>query len=283
MRGKTALPLTRSGEEFSTSGVPVGSGLAGEGGAGVTPGGSAGGSTNGDAVVGVAVWEATGPAVAAVADGHGSVRNEPRASVFMPFRQRATTRTRYVVEGSRPDSVVRAVSALCATVVGDQIPKRSSTPPSSTTRPGSETCHFTMAEKGRASTSTMSATGARVAFAPLDASAATAPRASMRRTADRRSMRSTSAPCSPPRVPRLREPHWVGIGARRSCVAPRWLFAGFELGVLDVSSRSTPAPAGSVAAVSTAILTTSEGAIELELFDDDAPRTVQNFTKLAPA
>jgi len=33
--------------------------------------------------------------------------------------------------------------------------------------------------------------------------------------------------------------------------------------------------------VSTAILTTSEGAIELELFDDDAPRTVQNFTKLA--
>ncbi|OFW53097.1 MAG: peptidylprolyl isomerase [Actinobacteria bacterium RBG_16_67_10] len=33
--------------------------------------------------------------------------------------------------------------------------------------------------------------------------------------------------------------------------------------------------------MSTAILTTSEGAIELELFDDDAPRTVQNFTKLA--
>jgi len=58
-------------------------------------------------------------------------------------------------------------------------------------------------------------------------------------------------------------------------------FAGFELALLDVSSRSTPAPAGSVAAVSTAILTTSEGAIELELFDDDAPRTVQNFTKLA--
>jgi cyclophilin family peptidyl-prolyl cis-trans isomerase len=33
--------------------------------------------------------------------------------------------------------------------------------------------------------------------------------------------------------------------------------------------------------VSTAIITTSEGAIELELFDDDAPRTVQNFAKLA--
>jgi len=28
-------------------------------------------------------------------------------------------------------------------------------------------------------------------------------------------------------------------------------------------------------------MTTSEGAIELELFDDDAPRTVENFTKLA--
>jgi peptidyl-prolyl cis-trans isomerase B (cyclophilin B) len=38
---------------------------------------------------------------------------------------------------------------------------------------------------------------------------------------------------------------------------------------------------GSVAAVSKAIMATSEGAIELELFDDDAPRTVQNFTKLA--
>ena len=28
-------------------------------------------------------------------------------------------------------------------------------------------------------------------------------------------------------------------------------------------------------------MTTSEGTIELELFDDDAPKTVQNFTKLA--
>ena len=39
--------------------------------------------------------------------------------------------------------------------------------------------------------------------------------------------------------------------------------------------------AGSVAAVSTAVMTTSEGTIELELFDDDAPKTVENFTKLA--
>jgi cyclophilin family peptidyl-prolyl cis-trans isomerase len=33
--------------------------------------------------------------------------------------------------------------------------------------------------------------------------------------------------------------------------------------------------------MSTAVMTTSEGAIELELFDDDAPNTVANFTKLA--
>ena len=34
-------------------------------------------------------------------------------------------------------------------------------------------------------------------------------------------------------------------------------------------------------AVSSAVMTTSEGTIELELFDDDAPKTVENFTKLA--
>jgi cyclophilin family peptidyl-prolyl cis-trans isomerase len=39
--------------------------------------------------------------------------------------------------------------------------------------------------------------------------------------------------------------------------------------------------AASVAAVSAAVMTTSEGRIELELFDGDAPKTVQNFTKLA--
>src|SRR5579871_5391908 len=33
--------------------------------------------------------------------------------------------------------------------------------------------------------------------------------------------------------------------------------------------------------MSTATLNTSEGAIELELFDDDAPKTVENFTTLA--
>jgi hypothetical protein len=40
----------------------------------------------------------------------------------MPLRQRVTTRKRYVVAGSSPASVVREVSAVCATVVGDQIP-----------------------------------------------------------------------------------------------------------------------------------------------------------------
>ena len=39
--------------------------------------------------------------------------------------------------------------------------------------------------------------------------------------------------------------------------------------------------AGSVAAMSTAVMATSEGTIELELFDTDAPKTVENFTKLA--
>jgi peptidyl-prolyl cis-trans isomerase B (cyclophilin B) len=40
------------------------------------------------------------------------------------------------------------------------------------------------------------------------------------------------------------------------------------------------APTASVVAVSNAVMTTSEGTIELELFDDDAPKTVENFTKL---
>jgi peptidyl-prolyl cis-trans isomerase B (cyclophilin B) len=33
--------------------------------------------------------------------------------------------------------------------------------------------------------------------------------------------------------------------------------------------------------MSTAVMQTSEGKIELELFDEDAPKTVDNFTKLA--
>jgi hypothetical protein len=122
MRGKIALPFTRRGEELSTMGVPGGSAPVVDGGAGVTPGGSAGGSTNGEAELEDALSAAAGTAVAAVADGHAAVRNVPRASPLIPFRQRATTRKRYVVAGSRPESVVRAVSASWATVVGDQMP-----------------------------------------------------------------------------------------------------------------------------------------------------------------
>ena len=43
-------------------------------------------------------------------------------SAFCPVRQRATTRNLYAVAGSRPASVVRAVSSVRATVDGDQIP-----------------------------------------------------------------------------------------------------------------------------------------------------------------
>ena len=126
MRGKTALPFTRSGDELSTVGVPGGSPPGDcDGGVGVTPGGSDGGSTNGEPLPppGVAaVSAAAGTALAAVEPGHASVRNDPRASAFIPLRQRATIRKRYVVAGSRPASVVRDVSAPCATVVGDQMP-----------------------------------------------------------------------------------------------------------------------------------------------------------------
>jgi hypothetical protein len=94
MRGKIALPFTRSGEELSTKGVPGGSEPVVDGGAGVTPGGSAGGSTNGEAKLGPAASAAEGTAVAAVDDGQGAVRKEPRASLLTPFRQRATTRNR---------------------------------------------------------------------------------------------------------------------------------------------------------------------------------------------
>jgi peptidyl-prolyl cis-trans isomerase B (cyclophilin B) len=41
------------------------------------------------------------------------------------------------------------------------------------------------------------------------------------------------------------------------------------------------AAAGRFADVSTAVMNTSAGTIEIELFDDDAPKTVANFTKLA--
>jgi hypothetical protein len=126
MRGKTAFPLTRSGDELVTCGVPAGSVLVLEGevvgAAGVTPGGRDGARTNGDPEAPEGAPAAAGTAVAAKELGQGSVRKTPLTSRVNPFRQRATTRKRYVVAGSRPASVVRAVCALRATVVGDQIP-----------------------------------------------------------------------------------------------------------------------------------------------------------------
>jgi cyclophilin family peptidyl-prolyl cis-trans isomerase len=54
-----------------------------------------------------------------------------------------------------------------------------------------------------------------------------------------------------------------------------------DLNLKDALFGLTKASAGSVADVSGAVMSTSEGTIELELFEDDAPQTVQNFTKLA--
>ena len=47
------------------------------------------------------------------------------------------------------------------------------------------------------------------------------------------------------------------------------------------STVASPTGAGSVAAVNRAVLHTSEGPVELELFSEDAPKTVESFTKLA--
>lgn len=127
MRGKTALPFTRSGAELSTTGVPAGMGLDGgvPGAVGATPGGAVGGGrTNGevappaDDVASAAVVDA----LAAADPGQGSVLNDPRASSIVPPGDRVATRNRYVVAGSRPPIVVRVVCAERANVVGDQIP-----------------------------------------------------------------------------------------------------------------------------------------------------------------
>src|SRR6188768_3627903 len=141
MRGKIAFPSTRRGEEFSIAGVLGDNGLevGGDGCVGfVPPGGVAGGSTKGDppeppsGPLEPPDCAAAGTAVAAVEPGQASVRKEPRASAFSPLRQRATTRNLYAVPGSSPASVVRAVTSVRATVDGDQIPYRSSTPTSRT-------------------------------------------------------------------------------------------------------------------------------------------------------
>ena len=244
MRGKTATPFTRIGAESSTVGVPGGRGLevGGDVGCvGVTPGGSEGGRTNGDPppsepVPPAPTWAEAGTAVAAVEPGQGSVRNEPRASAVMPFRQRATTRNLYDVFGSRPARVVRDVSSPRAAVVGDQIPKRSSTPTSRTTRAASGTRHFTTAENGCVSTETTSGAGVLVAFAPLDASAPNALSASRERAAQRRSMGGTSAGGRGARVPRTRDAPSARDTPRG--LTPQSSFAAVSVGAGCVSTTA---------------------------------------------
>ena len=48
-----------------------------------------------------------------------------------------------------------------------------------------------------------------------------------------------------------------------------------------ICSRDLGAGSASVPAMSTATMQTNHGTIELELFDEDAPKTVDNFKKLA--
>jgi peptidyl-prolyl cis-trans isomerase B (cyclophilin B) len=56
--------------------------------------------------------------------------------------------------------------------------------------------------------------------------------------------------------------------------------AGQPTGVRRIAAATLPALLASMP-MAGAVLNTSEGAVELELFPEDAPRTVENFTKLA--
>jgi hypothetical protein len=104
MRGNTACPLRRRGEESGTVGVPVGSAVGVEAGVvvggWVTPGGAVGVITNGlpkvvpEPVPAVARSAASGRADVDGACGQGSVRKCPFTSLVRPLRQRATTRKR---------------------------------------------------------------------------------------------------------------------------------------------------------------------------------------------
>jgi peptidyl-prolyl cis-trans isomerase B (cyclophilin B) len=51
--------------------------------------------------------------------------------------------------------------------------------------------------------------------------------------------------------------------------------------VAEPDATLDPPGAASVASVAGAVLNTSEGPVEVELFGDDAPHTVENFTNLA--
>src|SRR6267142_5791664 len=71
-----------------------------------------------------------------------------------------------------------------------------------------------------------------------------------------------------PCAPRMAQPNapWRHIGAMPSAIgSPSYL----------------PAYAGRVPGMSIATMQTNQGTIELELFDEDAPKTVENFKKLA--
>src|SRR5919108_5705293 len=121
MRGKTGTPLTCRGAEDSTFGVVWGSGLD-VGGADPPPGGVGGGRMKGESESPELFATAVGVTAAASEPGQGSVRKDPRESTRMPVRSRATSRKRYAVAGSRPESVVLSVRSPGTTVVGDQIP-----------------------------------------------------------------------------------------------------------------------------------------------------------------
>lgn len=198
MRGKTATPFTRIGAESSTVGVPGGRGLevGGDVGCvGVAPGGSDGGRTNG-------IRRRPSRCLprrpgrkrerrsrrSSQARGRCETSRAPPPSCRSASARRRGTCTPCSVRGgeSRPRRELAR-----AAVVGDQIPKRSSTPTSRTTRAASGTRHFTTAENGYVSTETTSGAGVLVAFAPLDASTPNALGASRERAAQRRSMGGT--------------------------------------------------------------------------------------------
>ena len=79
---------------------------------------------------------------------------------------------------------------------------------------------------------------------------------------------------SAPRSPPLRFGRLFGVFV---CVLFDGLVSDSSLG----ESRISGDVLASVADMSTAMMTTSEGDVEVELFPDDAPKTVENFTKLA--
>jgi cyclophilin family peptidyl-prolyl cis-trans isomerase len=79
---------------------------------------------------------------------------------------------------------------------------------------------------------------------------------------------------------RVRRRHWPA-SSFESSLSWKPLSLSASDATLDLFGRSGRWIVGSVAGVSAATMKTSEGTIELELFSDEAPKTVENFTKLA--